>query len=289
MSEARQALRNRLRTLATDPSSAPMLMGVLNITPDSFSDAGQWYDRHRAIEHGLAMAEQGAELIDVGGESTRPGADPVPLAEELDRVLPVIEALASRGIWVSIDTLKPEVMRQAVAAGAVMLNDVTAFADPQSLDVAATSGCAVCAMHMQGEPRTMQRAPHYADVVGEVRGYLAARAAALVQAGVPVDAIMLDPGFGFGKTLAHNLALLRGLPALRELGHVVLAGLSRKSMLGRLTGRHVTERLPASLAAALMALDGGARVLRVHDVPAHVDALAIWRAVRHDIYQDMKP
>ena len=289
MSEARQALRKRLRTLVTDPAAAPMLMGVLNVTPDSFSDGGQWHDRQRAIEHGLAMAEQGAELIDVGGESTRPGADPVPLAEELDRVLPVIESLASRGIWVSIDTLKPEVMRQAVAAGAVMLNDVTAFADPQSLDVAAASGCAVCAMHMQGEPRTMQRAPQYADVVGEVSAYLAARAAVLVQAGVASDAIVLDPGFGFGKSLAHNLALLRGLPAVRELGHVVLAGLSRKSMLGRLTGREVTERLPASVAAALMALDGGARVLRVHDVPAHVDALTIWRAVRHDVYQDVKP
>ncbi len=261
--------------------SAPRIMGILNVTPDSFSDGGCFDRLDAALAHAEAMVEAGADLLDVGGESTRPGARPVSEAEELERVIPVIEALAARfDVPVSIDTSKPVVMREAVAAGAAMINDVNALRAEGALATAAAAGVPVCLMHMQGEPRTMQQAPHYDDVVTEVRDFLLARARACEAAGIARDAIVLDPGFGFGKTLAHNLALLRHLPVLCDTGYPVLAGISRKSMIGALTGREVDARLAGSLAAALLALEGGARILRVHDVAETRDVLRVWAAVR---------
>lgn len=218
-------------------------------------------------------------MLDVGGESSRPGAHSVSTEEELRRVLPVIEALADCGVPLSVDTVKPEVMRRAVAAGASVINDISALRAPEALVAAAESGAAVCLMHMQGEPRTMQTAPSYGDVVKEVRAFLAVRVAAVQKAGIPGERIIVDPGFGFGKRLAHNLALLRHLDTFRGLGACVLAGLSRKSMLGEITGRKVSERGTASVAAALLAAQNGARILRVHDVAATKDALAVWAAM----------
>ncbi len=261
--------------------SRPVVMGVLNVTADSFSDGGRFRDFDAALAQGRLLVEEGAAIVDVGGESTRPGAEPVGTQEELDRVIPVIEALAGElDAVVSVDTMKPEVMREAVNAGAGLINDVMALRAPGALEAAVASGAAVCLMHMQGTPRTMQEDPRYADVVREVREFLQGRAAACTAAGMPPDRICLDPGFGFGKTVAHNLQLLNGLSSLAEGPLPVLAGLSRKSMLGRLIGRPVQERLPGSLALATIAALRGARILRAHDVQATADAVAVAWAVR---------
>lgn len=257
----------------------PLIVGIVNTTPDSFSDGGACLDAGPAIAHALKLAEAGADILDIGGESTRPGAQAVSAGEELRRVLPVIEALADRGLCVSIDTRKPEVMRAAVAAGAAMVNDVAALRAPGALDVVAASDAAVCLMHMQGEPRTMQQEPVYADVVREVGDFLMARAAACEAAGIARTRLMVDPGFGFGKTLAHNLSLLAHLDRLVAPDLPVLAGMSRKSMLGALTGRAVGEREFAGVAAHLAAVIRGARAVRVHDVAAMRDALAVWNAL----------
>ncbi len=266
--------------LAPDFGS-PRVMGILNVTPDSFSDGGRFVDLDDALRQAEQMAEQGADIIDVGGESTRPGAAAVGLDEEMARVLPVIERLhAALDLPLSIDTSKPEVMRAAVAAGAAMINDVSALHAPGAIEAAAETGAAVCLMHMQGEPRTMQSSPQYDDVVADILKYLDGRIAACVAGGVARGRLLVDPGFGFGKTLAHNLALLGGLERFRELGLPVLVGISRKSMLGAVTGRDVDERLAASIAAAVMAVERGASVIRVHDVAATVDALRLWCAVR---------
>lgn len=256
--------------------SRPVVMGVLNVTPDSFSDGGLHFEPAAALARAECLVEEGASLVDVGGESTRPGAAPVAAGEELRRVLPVIERLAGRlGVPVSVDTRKPEVMRAALAAGAAMVNDVTALGEPGALEAVAASDAAVCLMHMQGEPRTMQAAPRYDDVVAEVRGFLRARVAVCAAAGIRRDRLVVDPGFGFGKTLEHNLALLAGLPAIADDGLPVLAGLSRKRMIGALTGRTDGDRLAGSLAAAVVAAINGARIIRAHDVRATVDALAV--------------
>jgi dihydropteroate synthase len=258
----------------------PRVMGILNVTPDSFSDGGRFFDRERALDQARRMLADGADLIDVGGESTRPGAAAVDEADELARVIPVIDELAREGALVSVDTMKPSVMRAAVAAGAAMINDVNALRLPGALEAAASTDAAVCLMHMRGEPRTMQDAPAYGDVATEVRAFLAERAQACEALGIARGRIVLDPGFGFGKTLAHNLALLRALPELVSTGYPVLAGLSRKSALGAITGRPPGERLAASLAAALAAVARGAAIVRVHDVRETVDALKVWAAVR---------
>jgi dihydropteroate synthase len=256
-------------------------MGVLNVTPDSFSDRGRFFDSETAIRHGLILAEEGAAFIDVGGESTRPGADPVGVEEELRRVIPVIERLQGAvGAVISVDTSKPEVMRAAAAAGAGLINDVRALQEPGALEAAQSSGCAVCLMHMQGEPRTMQAAPGYRDVVGEVRAFLDERARACRSAGFSADRLVLDPGFGFGKTLEHNLTLLRHLRELGEGALPVMVGLSRKSMVGKLTGRPEGERLLGSVVLAVLAALGGASIVRAHDVASTVEALRLVRAVR---------
>ena len=256
----------------------PCVMGILNVTGDSFSGDGR-LDHAAAIAHGRAMLRDGARIVDVGGESTRPGAAPVDEAEELRRVIPVIEALAAEGACVSVDTMKPSVMREAIAAGASMINDVNALQTPGAVGVAAASNSAVCLMHMQGEPATMQTAPAYADVVTEIRAFLQRRASACIDAGIDRRGIVVDPGIGFGKTPAHNLALLRRLDALAALGFPLLVGISRKATLGLITGREVGERAAASVAAALAAAVRGARILRVHDVRETVDALAVWNAI----------
>jgi dihydropteroate synthase len=251
-------------------------MGVLNVTPDSFSDAGRYAALPAAVAQGRRLAEEGAAIVDVGGESTRPRAAPVPEDEELRRVIPVIESLASTlAVPVSIDTRKPGVMRRALAAGATMVNDVAALAEPGALEAVAATNAAACLMHMQGEPGTMQDDPRYGDVVAEVRAFLRARVAACESAGIGAERLVVDPGFGFGKTLAHNLALLAGLPAIAADGVPVLAGLSRKRMIAALTGRDDGDRLGGSVAAAVLAALGGARIIRAHDVRATVDALAV--------------
>ena len=259
----------------------PLLMGIVNLTPDSFSGDGLAADTARAIAHAYAQIEAGADLLDLGAESSRPGAISTPLDEELRRLLPVLQALEGCGVPVSVDTYKPEVMRAAIAHGAAMINDIYALRMPGALDAIVRSDCAVCLMHMQGEPLTMQQSPGYTDVVTEVQGFLAGRAAAAIAAGVVRERLVLDPGFGFGKTVEHNLQLLRQLPELSAEGLPILAGISRKSMLGAITGRAVGDRLPASVAAALLAAQRGASILRVHDVAATRDALAVWLAVEH--------
>lgn len=262
------------------PLDRPRIMGVLNVTPDSFSDGGLWTDPERALRHAVDMVDEGADIIDVGGESTRPGAEDVSTEHELDRVIPLIERLARQiEAPISIDTSKPVVMREAVAAGAGMINDVYALRREGALEAAASLHVPVCLMHMQGEPRDMQNDPRYSDVVGEVRDFLAGRAQACLDAGIAADRIVVDPGFGFGKSLAHNLALLRGLPELASLGYPVLVGLSRKSMLGTITGRGPGDRVAASVAAALLAVQNGASIVRVHDVAETVDALKILSAL----------
>ena len=254
----------------------PVVMGVLNVTPDSFSDGGRFPDPDSAVAAAERMAADGAALIDVGGESTRPGSAPVDEAEELRRVLPVIERLAGRlPIPVSIDTRKPGVMRRAIEAGASLVNDVGALRAPGAVEAVAGSGAAVCLMHMQGEPGTMQDSPRYADVVTEVRDFLRRRVAACEAAGIGRARIAVDPGFGFGKTLEHNLALLAALPVLAADGLPLLVGLSRKRMIGALTGRGDGERLAGSLAAAVVAAQNGARIVRAHDVRETVDALRV--------------
>lgn len=268
-------LRCGVRTLDL---SRPRVMGILNVTPDSFSDGGRYAGLARALDHARTMLADGADVVDVGGESTRPGAAPVDEATELARVVPVIEALAREGALVSVDTTKPGVMRAAIGAGAAIVNDVGALRAPGAIEAVAGSGVAVCLMHMRGTPATMQSAPEYADVVAEVRGFLLARARACEAAGIARDRIVVDPGFGFGKTLAHNLDLLARLDAIVASGYPVLAGLSRKSMLGAITGRPEGERMAASVAAALSAVQRGAAIVRVHDVRETVDALAVWRA-----------
>ncbi len=257
----------------------PTLMGIVNATPDSFSDGGQHATTDAAIAHARNLVREGAQILDIGGESTRPGSQGVAAAEELNRVLPVVEALRDDGIALSVDTCKPEVMRACLDAGADMINDVTGFINAQSRDIVARhASCAVCVMHMQGEPRTMQVAPHYDDVVAEVRAELLRRATALADCGVDHRRILIDPGFGFGKTVAQNYALLRNLDRLVETGYPVLLGLSRKSMIGAVTGTPVGERLAGSLAGALAGVARGAAIVRVHDVAATRDALAVWRA-----------
>ena len=255
-------------------------MGILNVTADSFSDGGRWLDPQRALDHALRLREEGADLIDVGGESTRPGAQPVPADVELSRVIPLVEALARAGIRVSVDTMKPEVMRAAVGAGCAVINDVNGFRAPGAVEAVARADVGLVVMHMQGEPRTMQEAPSYRDVVAEVRNFLAERASLLQSEGVARHRIALDPGFGFGKMLEHNVALFRGLPQLAALGYPLLVGVSRKKMIGTLTGREVGERVSGSVAAALAAVEYGARIVRVHDVRDTVDAINVWMELR---------
>jgi len=256
-------------------------MGVLNITPDSFSDGGQTLALDAALHRAEAMVAAGAAVIDVGGESTRPGAAPVGAEEEIRRVVPVISAIVARfPVPVSVDTSKPQVMHAAVAAGAGIINDVRALRMRGALAAAVALQVPVCLMHMQGEPGTMQQRPSYGDVVGEVVAFLQARMTACEAAGIPEGRILLDPGFGFGKTLTHNLALLAGLGAIAALGPPVAVGLSRKSMIGALTGRGVTDRLAGSLAAAVLSVERGAALVRVHDVAETVDALAVLAALR---------
>lgn len=254
-------------------------MGIVNLTPDSFSGDGLAGDSARAIEHARQQIEAGADLLDLGAESSRPGAIPATLDEELARLLPVLEALAGCGVPISVDTYKPAVMRAAIALGASMINDIYALRMPGAIAAVAESECAVCLMHMQGEPMTMQQSPIYSDVVGEVRDFLARRVAVALAGGIAHDRLLLDPGFGFGKTVAHNLQLLDRLDQVVVDGRPLLAGLSRKSMLGALTGRPVEQRLAASLAAAVLSVQRGARILRVHDVAETRDALAVWQAV----------
>ena len=259
--------------------SRPLVMGIVNVTPDSFSDGGQHLQRDAAIAHARQLIAEGADIIDIGGESTRPGAQPVSIQQELDRVLPIIEALHGAPAPISVDTCKPQVMQAAIAAGVQMVNDINALQDVAAMHAVAAGNVAVCLMHKQGDPQTMQMQPHYQDVVAEVCEFLRGRIAAAEASGIGRERIVIDPGFGFGKTLEHNLALLRGLGKLADLGVPVLAGLSRKSMLGALTGQDVGQRMPASIAAALLAVQRGASIVRVHDVRATVDALKIWNAV----------
>ena len=258
----------------------PAVMGVLNVTPDSFSDGGRFMDLDAALHRAEAMARAGAALLDVGGESTRPGADAVDEAQELDRVIPVVEGVRRRiGLPISIDTSKPGVMRAAAAAGASLINDIRALREPGALDAAVATGVPVCLMHMQGRPRTMQEDPRYDDVTAEVAAFLRERLAACAGAGIGPDRLLIDPGFGFGKTVAHNVELLANLRQLVDIGPPLLVGLSRKSSLGVLTGRAVGERVPASLAAAVVAVMNGASIVRAHDVPETVDAIKIAAAV----------
>lgn len=261
--------------------SVPRVMGILNVTPDSFSDGGRFFDVTAAVARARQMVEEGAAIIDVGGESTRPGAAAVGVEAELARVIPVIEALAAElPVPISVDTSKPEVMRAAVVAGAGLINDVCALGLPGALEAAAALQVPVCLMHMQGEPRTMQQAPHYDDVVAEVAAFLAQRVEDCIDAGIPRARILLDPGFGFGKTLPHNLSLLKHLPQLRALGLPLLVGMSRKSMIGNVLDAPLEDRLYGSLAVATLAAWLGAAIVRVHDVKATADALRMVAAVQ---------
>lgn len=255
-------------------------MGILNVTPDSFSDGGRFDTVERALRQAESMAKEGASIIDIGGESTRPGAASVSVADELDRVIPVIEALRKESdLPLSIDTSKPEVMRAAVSAGAAMINDVLALQEPGAVAAAAESEAAICLMHMQGRPRTMQKNPEYDDVIGEITAFLRDRVRDCAEAGITADRICVDPGFGFGKTAAHNVELLANLRQLRALELPILVGVSRKSTLGDICGRNVEERMPASIAAAVVAVMNGAAIIRAHDVRETVDALQVASAV----------
>ena len=262
----------------------PLVMGVLNITPDSFADGGVFLDLRDATDRVRQMLGEGADIVDIGGESTRPGAVPTPEAHELDRVIPLLENIRpscdARGVPISVDTRKPVVMRAAIAAGASMINDINALRATGAIEALSEGSAAVCLMHMQGEPATMQHSASYEDVVADVAAFLAERASACVAAGIDRHRIVLDPGFGFGKTVEHNLHLLRGLPRIVALGYPVLVGLSRKSTIGALTGRAVDDRTTGSVAAALAAVSRGASIVRVHDVRETVDALKVWRAVQ---------
>ncbi len=255
-----------------------LVMGILNITPDSFSDAGKFQHLEFALSRAEQMIADGADIIDIGGESSRPGAPPLPLADELGRVMPVLYALRDCGKPLSVDTYKPEVMREALLAGADMINDINGFRAPGAIEAVRDSDCALCIMHMQSVPQTMQDRPQYEDVVREVTDFLRERVDTLVAAGIARERLCVDPGYGFGKTVEQNYALLRATRQLRsELGLPVLAGLSRKSMLGAVTGRPVEQRLAGSIAGALAAVEQGAEIIRVHDVPETVDALKVWR------------
>lgn len=257
----------------------PLVMGIVNLTPDSFSGDGLLDDLERAIAHARAQRDAGADILDVGAESSRPGAVPTPEDEELRRLLPVLEELRTWNIPISVDTYKPAVMRASLAAGAAMINDISGMTRPEALAAVAASDCAICLMHMRGEPGTMQQAPQYVSVVGEVREFLASAVARCRQAGIADERLVLDPGFGFGKSLAHNATLFRAMAATTVDNLPILVGVSRKSMLGEITGRSVADRLPASVAAAVLAAAKGAKILRVHDVAATRDALAVWAAI----------
>jgi dihydropteroate synthase len=258
----------------------PLVMGVLNVTPDSFSDGGQFHSLELALSHAEQMIAEGVDIIDIGGESTRPGTPPLPLEEELRRVMPVVYALRDCGKPLSIDTYKPEVMREAIAAGVDMINDINGFRVDGALSAVKEGDCALCIMHMQNDPRSMQIKPHYDNVTKEVTGFLRERVAVMDREGIERNRLCIDPGFGFGKTLEHNVALLKNIGQISaELGVPVLAGLSRKSMLGAITGKPVEQRLAASIAAALAAAAHGAHIVRVHDVAETVDALKVWQAV----------
>jgi len=267
------------------PLDRPLVMGIVNVTPDSFADGGRHATLESALAHARTLLTDGADIIDLGGESTRPGASPVSEQQELDRVLPLLQQLRAecddRRVPISVDTRKPAVMRAAIDGGASMINDVSALQAPGALQVVADSATpvAICLMHMRGEPATMQQAAIYDDVVVNVIAFLRARAAACLVAGIARERIIVDPGFGFGKTVEHNLELLRRLPEIVALGYPVLAGLSRKSTIGALTGRDVGERMAGSIAAALAAVVRGAAIVRVHDVRETMDALKIWRAI----------
>ncbi len=260
---------------------SPRVMGILNVTPDSFSDGGNFSQLDLAVQHAIKLMEDGADIVDIGGESTRPNATPISLQQELDRVIPVIEALVANNINIpiSIDTYKPEVMRAAIAAGASMVNDVNALQEVGALEVILGSDVAVCLMHMQGRPQTMQINPQYADVVKEVTNFLLARVATCQEAGIAKNRLLIDPGFGFGKTRAHNIELIQQLETLSKLGYPMLVGLSRKSVLGQVTGGDVESRLHASVAAAVISVMKGAKIVRVHDVRATVEALKVVTAV----------
>jgi dihydropteroate synthase len=259
----------------------PLIMGIVNLSDDSFSGDGLHGNVAAAIDQGQRLISEGAHILDIGAESSRPGAHPVPAAQEIDRLLPFIESLRNCGVPLSVDTVKPEVMRAVLAAGADMINDINALRAPGALEAAAASKAAVCLMHMQGEPASMQHDPQYGDVVAEVAEFLGERVAAAEAAGIPLNRIAVDPGFGFGKSLEHNIELLRRLGELLVPGLPLLVGMSRKSMLGLITGRPATERVPAGIAAHVMAVLRGARILRVHDVAATRDALAVVQAVEN--------
>lgn len=264
-------------------STHPVVMGILNVTPDSFSDGGRYQGLEFAISHAEEMIRDGATMIDVGGESTRPGSPSVPVAEELARVMPALYALRTLDVALSVDTCKPEVMREAIIAGADMINDINGFRAPGAIAAVRDSDCGLCVMHMQATPQTMQQAPSYGDVVGEVIGFLNERVDEMVRAGIARERICIDPGFGFGKTVEHNYTLLRQIGRMRdETGLPVLAGLSRKSMIGAITGRPVEQRVAGSIGAALAAVAHGARIVRVHDVADTVDALKVWIAGTQD-------
>ncbi|MGO4478058.1 dihydropteroate synthase [Massilia sp. 2TAF26] len=266
-----------------DLAQRPLVMGILNVTPDSFSDGGRYQSLEFAMERAEQMIKDGVDIIDIGGESTRPGSPSVPVQEELARVMPAIFALRELGYALSIDTCKPEVMREAIIAGADMINDINAFRAPGAIEAVADSDCGLCIMHMQGTPQDMQAQPVYHDVVTEVIAFLRERVEALEAAGVARERVTIDPGFGFGKTVEHNVALLRSIKRMEhELGLPVLAGLSRKSMIGALTGRPVEQRLAGSLGGALAAVAQGARIVRVHDVAETVDAIRVWNATFAD-------
>jgi dihydropteroate synthase len=260
--------------------STPVVMGVLNVTPDSFSDGGRFVDPATALRHAQRMIGEGAAIIDIGGESTRPGASPADVGQELDRVMPIVETLRRESdVFISVDTSKPEVMRAAAQAGADIINDVRALAEPGAIEAAAAGGTGICLMHMQGEPRTMQDAPQYDNVVEDVSNFLAVRMRACRDAGMDVARVAIDPGFGFGKRLADNLALLKHLSSLESLGVPIAVGLSRKSMLATLTDRAVADRLAGSVSLAAIAVLHGARIVRAHDVSATVDAIRVAAAV----------
>lgn len=270
-----------VKTFAGLSLDRPRVMGVVNVTPDSFSDGGDAFNRDAAVVRGLRLAIEGADILDIGGESTRPGAVPVSVTEELDRVIPVIERLVGEGALVSVDTRHAPVMAEAVKAGAKIINDVSALTtDPDSLIVAANSGADVVMMHMAGTPETMQANPHYDDVIADIKSYLAGRIEAAVQAGIAAHKIAIDPGIGFGKSLDHNLALIKHLDAFQDLAVPVLLGVSRKSFIGKISGiDDPKQRLGGSLAAGLYGVAKGARILRVHDVAATVQAIALWTAI----------
>ncbi len=259
---------------------SPLVMGILNVTPDSFSDGGQYANRDTALRHAEQLIAEGAEMIDVGGESSRPGSEPLSLQEELDRVMPILEVLKDAPVAISVDTYKAKVMQAAIDLGVDCINDIWAFRQPHAIDVISKSSCGLVLMHMQKDPQTMQFDPSYQDVMSEVNGFLMERCVALEDEGVARDRMVIDPGFGFGKTLEHNMTMLGGFHSFCQHGFPVLAGISRKSSLGQITGRDIEHRVTASVAAALMAVERGAKIVRVHDVAPTMDAIKIWSAAQ---------